>query len=165
MSKATNEERDMKQWKRFAGTFALASAMTLTAVGTAFAQEQHGHHSHHRQHFASLAKKLELTDAQKEQIRGLRAEHRGEVRSLRKQSHQLRRELRMAIAKDADRATLDALGEKLGRVRVASAKMRYEQRQAFAAILTDEQKAQLQQLRSQRKAKHLQRLQERQLNS
>lgn len=163
----------MKNWKATVASLALAGVVAVPAVqvmaqdtesamkrgpgvkmmrmsedgGERFAMRGHkpGHH------FERMAEKLELTEGQKAQIKADR-EAGSEARKARfAETRELHKQLREAVASGADQATLDNLGAQLGRLQVAKAQQMHAQRQQFEAILTDDQKARLQELKAERK--------------
>ncbi|AOS98674.1 periplasmic repressor CpxP [Microbulbifer aggregans] len=152
----------MKNWQQFAGSVVLAATIAIPVSGFAFAEKAGQHHSKHRA-FVHLASELDLTDEQIARIKAHRQEHREDYQDLRGEYRQLRGQISDAIAAGADEATLARLAEQLGQVQIARAQLKHEQREALAAILTQEQRAELEQLRAERKEKRQQRRERRQI--
>jgi protein CpxP len=136
--------------------FALSGSLVFAAGqsdGNANGHERHGHgrFGHHR--MARLAKKLNLTDAQKSQ---LKADHQAfrdankdffaQVKATRQEAH--------AAREANDTAKLDALKPTIESQRAHMKELRDQERTQFLSVLTPDQKAELDQLKAQRKAKH-----------
>lgn len=71
--------------------------------------------------------------------------------ALRKQLKELRQQIHTAIERSAEQSTLDQFGAELGKLKVRQMQNRYQMRQQFEAILTDEQKAKLAELKDKRR--------------
>ncbi|WP_051686827.1 Spy/CpxP family protein refolding chaperone [Microbulbifer sp. HZ11] len=152
----------MNKWKALAGTLILGSALTTSGMVMAFPDGDHGprHHKgeHHRgdhkgRMFERLAEELDLTEGQKAQLKANREADKEAHKADRKAMRDLHKQLREAIESGADQATLDSLGAQLGKLEVAKMQRMHEKRQQFESILTDEQKAKLQELKAERKAR------------
>lgn len=147
----------MNKWKAMAGSLVLAGA--LAVPGITLAQDdmeppmpmEHCHHGGH--FFERMADELDLTEGQKAQLKANREANREAHKAQREQMRQLHKQLREAIESGADQATLDNLGAQLGKLQVAKMQQMYTMQQQFEAMLTDEQKAKLEQLKSERKAR------------
>ncbi|MEW6129047.1 MAG: Spy/CpxP family protein refolding chaperone [Acidobacteriota bacterium] len=105
-----------------------------------------------------MFKQLDLTDAQKEQIKQIRESHRATIKSLREQVHTAMREVHQANQGSAfDEA---AVSQKLAQIAPLQAKLmaeEYKIRQETLAVLTAEQKAKMEQLREQFKSRRAER--------
>lgn len=102
----------------------------------------------------ALFKQLDLTDAQKEQMKQIRASHRETTKALREQLRAARRELRQARQEGTFNESL--VSQKLAQVAPLKAKLMGERikiRDAQMAVLTAEQKAKLSELREKRRAR------------
>ena len=154
----------MNKWKALAGTLILGSALTTSGMVMAFPDGDHGrgHHNgehrkggHHKERmFERLAEELELTEGQKAQMKADREAGKEARKADRQAMRDLRKQLREAIDSGADQATLDNLGAQLGKLEVAKMQHMHQKRQQFEAILTDEQKAKLEELKAERKARY-----------
>jgi len=162
-----DEGKAMKIFSK-AGTIAVASLMGLVLVGAvAFGQagsrsmqkaarpegmHRFGHQGWGRGHMAFA--KLNLTDAQKAQMKQIRENHKAAVSSLRQQLGTQEKALRDAESGGTFNEALAS--QKLAEMAPLRAKLMAEQfamRQEFMNVLTPEQKAQLTQMRNEWKAK------------
>jgi len=102
---------------------------------------------------AKLAEKLNLTDAQKEQIKAIRKETREQNAAFFQSMRQTHDEFR--AAKEAnDTAKLDALKATFQSQREQMKQIRDAERQRILGVLTPEQRTQFEQLKAERKARH-----------
>lgn len=153
----------------FAGLSALAIAAPVAIAQTTGSDEgakpqgmhkghgkgggRHGRHGGHRGG-GMMFRGLELTDAQKASLKQIRQSFGERTKSLREQLHAKRQELRQAESGGAFNESLAA--QKLAEVAPIQAKLMAEQarmRQESMAVLTPEQKAQMEQRRAEFKAK------------
>jgi Spy/CpxP family protein refolding chaperone len=97
------------------------------------------------------------------QLQGLTQEQRGQLEALRQEQQAMRmerrqamqaaqRELREAVASGADQATIQAIAEKIGAQKTAAVLARAETWKKRDAVLTEEQRAQLQAMMEQRRS-------------
>lgn len=143
----------------------LAAALALAvAVPIAIAQSsdsgQKGTHQFGRGHggrgamAGAMFRNLDLTDAQKAQMKQIRETHSQTLRPLMQQIRAKRQEMRQASANGAfDEATVT---QKLNEIAPLEAKLMGEEfrtHQEMMAVLTPDQKTKLDQLRAQQKAK------------
>lgn len=134
--------------------FALSGSLAFAAAqadGPNGARHGHGRFGHHR--MARLAKKLNLTDAQKDQLKANHQAFRdankdffAQVKATRQEAH--------AAREANDTAKLDALKPTIQSQRAHMQELRDQERTQFLSVLTPDQKAQLEQLKGQWKAKH-----------
>jgi Spy/CpxP family protein refolding chaperone len=97
---------------------------------------------------------LDLTDAQKAQLKQVRANHRDAIMQLSKQLGTMRQQLNTAEAAEST-FNEDLATQQLTAMASTEAKLmgeRFRERQESEAILTADQKAKLQQLQEQMKA-------------
>ncbi|HVE70164.1 MAG TPA: Spy/CpxP family protein refolding chaperone [Thermoanaerobaculia bacterium] len=135
----------------------MAAALMLTAT-VAFGHEggkgrgDRGGRGGHRGGFMSqrLAEKLNLTDAQKAQIQEISKGFREQNRATFEGSRDLRQEAR-AARKANDTAKLEALKPQLEAQRTQMQQLREAHQQQILAVLTAEQRAQLETMKSERK--------------
>ena len=140
----------------------MAAAVTLTA-SLAFAAPHDGFGKggkrgrHGRGEFgAHMAEKLNLTDAQKQQIKDLNQSFREANKPFFESAHALRMQARDA-RKANDTAKLDALKPQLEAQREQMKQLHEAQQQKIAAVLTPEQRAQLDAMKAERKQRREQR--------
>jgi len=150
----------------------LAVVMVVPMLSMA-ADLEHGHRHAHKgrmmgHNFERLADELALTEGQKAQIRADRDAARSEHRDLAQQQRELHQQIRTALDDGADQATLDTLAAQVGALEVQKMQQRRENRAQFLAVLTDDQKAKLTELkqermdkRQQRMERHLERMEQR----
>ena len=153
----------MNKWKALAGSLVLGSALTTSGMVLAFQDEDGGHYGHKGHHggghhmermYERMAEKLELTEGQKAQLKADREASKAARKAHRQEAHAVHKQLREAIESGADQATLDALGAKLGQLEVQKMQRRQQMHAQFEAILTDEQKAKLEEMKAERKARY-----------
>lgn len=153
----------LTNWKTLMGSLILASAVALP--GAAFAGDHHGrqggeHHGkgHHMQEmFDRMAEKLELTEAQKAQLKAKRETHHDALKSLKEQKHKLRDEIREALDSGADQTKLDGLAAQLGAVELRMMQQHHQMHKELEAVLSDEQKAKWEQMRKEHKERRMER--------
>ena len=107
-----------------------------------------------------MAKKLDLSDAQKEQMKTLRESQKADNQGLRDQMKQLREDMRSLDRSDA--TAVAALAARKGELTQQMFTARNQARLAFEAILTPEQKAKLAQMKAERQARKAERMKKRQ---
>ncbi|MDP5208969.1 Spy/CpxP family protein refolding chaperone [Microbulbifer sp. 2205BS26-8] len=137
----------MKNWKLAMGSLALAGVLAAPGTTLAFG----GGEGHHRYGFEHMARELQLTEGQRAQLKSNRESTREARMALRKQLKELRQQIHTAIERSAEQSTLDQFGAELGKLKVRQMQNRYQMRQQFEAILTDEQKAKLAELKDKRR--------------
>lgn len=161
----------MNNWKALAGSLVLGSTLVTSGMVMAFPEGDQGpksfkgHHKgeHHKgRMFERMAEKLELTEGQKAQLKADREANKEAHRAQRQELRQVHKQLREAIDSGADQSTLDNLGAKLGQLEVQKMQRMHEKRAQFQSILTDDQKAKLEAMQAERKARHQERMQRRQ---
>ncbi|WP_299591922.1 Spy/CpxP family protein refolding chaperone [uncultured Microbulbifer sp.] len=157
----------MNKWKALAGSLVLGSALTTSGMVLAFPDGGEGHRGHKGHHggghhkermFEHMAEKLDLTEGQKAQLKADREAGKESRKAARKEARELHKQLREAVASGADQATLDALGAKIGQMEVQKMQRMQQKRAQFESILTDEQKAKLDAMKAERKARHEERM-------
>ena len=132
----------------------MAAAVMLTA-SLAFAAPHEGmrggKRGRHGGEFGErMAAKLNLTDAQKQEIRDLNQSFRENNRSFFESAHSLRMELREAKQAN-DTAKLESLKPQLEAQRDQMKQLHEAQRNRILAVLTPEQRAQLDALKAERR--------------
>jgi protein CpxP len=101
---------------------------------------------------ARFAQKLNLTDAQKQQIRALQEGFRTQNKAFFEQSRETFRQFRDA-KKAGDTARVDALKPTIEAQREQMKQLRAEQKQRIVALLTPEQRAQYESMKAERDAR------------
>lgn len=137
--------------------FALSGTIAFAATqadgngdGKAWHGRGHGRHGHMMG--ARLAKKLNLTDAQKDQLKSERQAFREANKDFFAQVKATHQEAR--AAKEAnDTAKLDALKATMESQRAHMKELRQQQEAQLLSVLTPDQRAQFDQLKAERKAK------------
>lgn len=105
--------------------------------------------------FARMARKLDLTEAQQEQVRTLLESERERVASLRKQLAETREKIRQAtLAETFDEAAVRALAVSQSEARVELAVSRARVKSQIHALLTPEQRERAKTFRSEGKGRH-----------
>lgn len=158
-----------QNWKKAIaclGFAAVVSVPTLSIAGEFSHGHKDGHGHGHKAHmmeqrFDKMAEQLALTEGQKAQIQADREASRNEHKVLRQQAHELREEIRVAIQEGAEQSALDSYAAELGKLEIRKMQQRVDSHQQFLAVLTDEQKAELDALKQKRMEKHQQRLENR----
>ncbi|WP_444937496.1 Spy/CpxP family protein refolding chaperone [Microbulbifer sp. JMSA002] len=141
----------MKNWKLVLSSLALAGVMAAPVATMAFGAED----GHHKRGFEYMARKLELTEGQKAQLKANRDSNSESRNAQRQQLQELRKQIHTALETGADQATLDQLGAELGKLQVQKMQSHFQLRQQFEALLTDEQKAKFEELKEQRKERRM----------
>jgi protein CpxP len=124
---------------------------TLTALSASAAQPEHGRARGMRgSHFGhGLLRELDLSDAQRDQIRGLFEEM--EATGVQRRSREARASLHDAIESGADDEAIREMGRQLGEAEGESAVERAGIHRRVLAILTEEQRQELQALKEEEK--------------
>ena len=105
--------------------------------------------------FERMWSQLDLTDAQKAQLKQVRANHRDAIMQLSKQLGTMRQQLNAAEAAENGTFNEDLATQQLTAMAGIEAKLmgeRFRERQESEAVLTADQKAKLQQIQEQMKA-------------
>ena len=149
-----------------AGSFTLASANVLTFEdGQGDTPKQHddshhrgGHHfRHHRSSMRHAFAKLNLTDEQKEKAKQIRINHKETIKPLKEQLRAKNAEIRES-SKDGNfnEALVTQKMTEMASVRAKLFGEKVKMHQEFLAILTPEQKAKLDEMKSQFKSRRAQ---------
>jgi protein CpxP len=163
----------MTRTKKLLGAAAL-SVFGLAAVGMA-ADEGRGpgaegrgfgrHGGHGRHGFGGMFRDLNLTEAQKSQLKAMREQQREALKPVMEQQRALREQIREALeSANPDATRIGQLEIQAHRLREQMKAEHEKSREAFLGILTPEQKAQLEkrkQEREQRREQFRQKRQER----
>jgi Spy/CpxP family protein refolding chaperone len=137
------------KWIAAVAVFTLGTSLAVAAPHGG----KPGKRGQHRAAFgAQFAEKLNLTDAQKEQIRSIHRETREQNAAFFQSARQTRQELREAKRAN-DTAKADSLEGTLQSQREQMKQIRAAERERVLAVLTPEQRAQLEQWKAECKAK------------
>lgn len=130
----------------------------LVAVSTVFAVAQKGgdwkgrRGGHHRGGFGRMAAQLNLTDAQKEQVKTIMEASKAKTESLREASKANRQKMHEATANGQfDEATISAIAQEQAAISAQLTVEKLRVKSQMFQILTAEQKAQMAQMKEQRK--------------
>lgn len=126
-----------------------------------FGQRDHGSHQGrkgNRGGMGRLFRQLELTDAQKDQLKQIRKAGFDSTKSIREQMHLNRQQLSQATAGgNFDEAQVNALAQQQGQLHAQMIVERQRMQAQMFAVLTPEQKAKAAELKDQFEQKHAER--------
>jgi len=143
----------MKKSKWLIGVAVLTLGASLAVAAP---HEGRGHGRHGKGAFSErFAQKLNLTDAQKQQVRDLHKSFREQNKAFFESSRQTMKDYR-AAKKANDTARIDALKTQVESQRAQMQQLRAGLDTQIATILTPEQRTQWEQLKAERAAKHQQ---------
>lgn len=131
------------------GGLVTAAALPVAAIAGGHRGGGPGMH-----HMERMAEELDLTEAQKAQIKEIVAENRAEAATVRGQVRATMIELDQAIESGADNDTIATLAKEAHTLRTQARELRGETREEISTVLTDAQKAQLEELRAERREAH-----------
>lgn len=146
----------MKSFKLLASSALLLGSIALTAPGFAGdwgdkgGPKQEGDWRH-GQSGKRIEKMLDLTDTQKETLKTQRVTNKSERQALREKITAAHEALSTAVEAGANDAELAALAENLGKLHAQQALAAAQAHKAFVAVLTDEQRKKLAELKAKRK--------------
>ena len=136
--------------KKFAAIIGVAILGTALAVA---GPQELGHRHGHGMFGKRLAEKLNLTDAQKAQVKDIVKASRQENKAFFQQAHATMREY-FTAKKANDTAKIDALQPTVDADRAQMKAIRTATEAKIASVLTPEQNAQWQQIKAERAARH-----------
>ena len=154
----------MKKMITAVAVVALSATMAFAVVdenGSGKAWGHRGHRGHKGMMSMHLAKKLNLSDAQKEQWKAANKNFREQNKAFFEEARQTRRDFR-AAKQAGDQAKMDALKATMQSQRAQFKQLREAQEAQFVTILTPDQKAQFDALKAERAARRAQREQQKQ---
>ena len=147
----------MKKLVLISGSAAIALVMAVgvaSAVDTNTNDGGRPHRFGHRMRMMHALKQVGVTDAQKEQIRGILREQRPQVQPLRKQLVQERRALRDAIQQSpVNESAIRTQSARVAQVQADLAVQRARIADKVRAVLTPDQVSKLKELQAQRDAR------------
>lgn len=131
------------------GVLALGASLAIAAPGEGRGGKRHGKHGAFGQKFAE---KLNLTDAQRQQIEQIRKSTRENNAPLFESFRALREEKRAAKQAN-DTARLEALKGRAEALRAQMKQVREAEKAQIVSVLTPEQKAQFEAMKNDRRGK------------
>ena len=131
---------------------AIALVSTIAFSGMALAEHHKG-----GQMFKRMAHHLNMDDAQKEQAKAIHAEMRPHLMELYEERRELRKALGEAIRNGASQGEIDALAQQQGDNYAQLVSKRAELKSRIHGLLSDEQRAELEQAREKRMERKQQR--------
>jgi len=149
-----------KTWITAVAVLALGASLAVAAPNEGEGKGWGGHHRHRGEFAAKFAEKLNLTDAQKAQIRDLHQSFRAENKAFFQEFRQNRRDFREA-KRAGDTAKADALKATLESQRAQMKSLHEGLQQRVGTVLTPEQLSQWNALKAEREARRQQRMERR----
>lgn len=158
----TPEERQMKSNKLIVAGILLFSAASIAVPSMAGGKGKGCDDMHHaagwsgqsgldgRQLRGGIGKALDLTDSQKETLKTQREANKAAHQALQTKLFDAREALATAVSAGASDSELNALADTLGKLQAEQALAGAKTQQAFLAVLTEEQKQTLAQLKAKR---------------
>jgi Spy/CpxP family protein refolding chaperone len=137
-----------KKWLTAVAVLTLGASLAIAAPNQGWGK----HEGRHGEWSAEFAQKLNLTDAQKTQLRDLNKSFRADNAAFFQSFHQTREDYRAAM-KAGDTAKADSLKATLESQRAQMKQLREAQDSKISTILTPDQRAQWQQIKAERAAK------------
>ena len=139
------------KWMTMAAAVTLTASLAFAAPHDGFGRGgKRGGHGGRGEFGERMAAKLNLTDAQKTQIRELNQSFRENNKAFFESAHALRMQFREA-KKANDTAKLDSLKPQLDAQRAQMEQLHEAQRAKINAVLTPEQRAQLEAMKAERR--------------
>lgn len=142
------------KWITMAAVVTLSASLAFAAPHGPGMGGKRGRHGH--QFGERMAAKLNLTDAQKQQLRDLQQSFREKNKAVFENAHALRKDFREA-KKAGDTAKLESLKPAMDAQREQMKQLRDAQHQQFLSVLTAEQRTRWEAMkaeREQRRAEH-----------
>jgi len=150
--------KKMSKWISAAAVVALSGAIAFGAMDEGNGKAW-GHRGHHRgMMVAHLAKKLNLTDAQKDQLKAAHRAFREENKAFFESARQTRKDFR-AAKQAGDTAKMAELKSVMQSQHAQMKQLREQSEQQLVSILTPEQRAQYDALKAERAARRAERQQ------
>ncbi|GMG87493.1 Spy/CpxP family protein refolding chaperone [Biformimicrobium ophioploci] len=132
-------------------------AILMTAVSFsahAVARDHARHHGSWGEHrLEKMAKELQLTEEQQAKIKAQREAARAQCKERHERISEIREEIGTLLEGGGEDSKLDALGAEMGRLKVQCMKTHHDSFKAMREMLTDEQKAKLDEMKAERKEK------------
>ena len=150
-----------KTWITAVAVLALGASLAVAAPNEGEGGGWGGHRRHHGEFAGKVAEKLNLTDAQRQQIRDLRQSFRAENKALFQSFRQNMRDFRDA-KQAGDTAKADALKPTIESQRAQLKSLHEGLQQRFGSVLTPDQLSQWNAMKAEREARRQQRREHRQ---
>ena len=138
-----------KKWLTAVAVLTLGASLAIAAPNEGWGK----HAGRHGEFSEQFAQKLNLTDAQKTQLRDLNKSFRQDNAAFLQSFHQSMEDYRAAM-KSGDTAKANSLKPTVDSQRAQMKQLREAQDSKISTILTPDQRAQWQQLKAERAAKH-----------
>lgn len=153
--------------KSLVAAVVLASSAGLATIVTAMPSSdgqgcsRGGHHMSHGRHSGDhfrkldrMAERLNASDEQRAQIRAIAEGSRGKMDQLRGEMRTNRSQLKELIRQTPlDKAAVRGIAEKQGDLKTEMIVLRAQQRSEIKAVLTDDQRARLEQMRERKQSR------------
>jgi protein CpxP len=141
------------KWMSVAAVVTFSTTLAFAGPGEGRGGKFAGEHGHGRAAFgARFAQKLNLTDAQKTQIRDLQSNFREQNKAFFESARETRQQFRAAREAN-DTARLEALKGTIASQREQMKALHEQQRARIVALLTPEQRTQFEALKAERQSK------------
>ena len=141
------------KWITMAAVLALSASMAFAGP---HGGGRHGKHARGGEFGQRMAEKLNLTEAQKAQLKAQHQAFREANKAFFENAHETRRQFREA-KKAGDTARLEALKPTMEAQRAQMQQLHEQQKQQFLSVLTPEQRTQFEALKAEREARRSQR--------
>jgi len=145
--------KKINKWISVVAVVALSGTMAIAAADTDGGKAWgHGHRGHRGAMMGRLAQKLNLTDAQKDQLKAMHRSFREENKAFFESARQTRQELK-AARQAGDTAKVESLKPVMQSQREQMKQLHQAQKEKFLSILTPEQRTQLEALKAERQSR------------
>jgi periplasmic protein CpxP/Spy len=142
----------LNKWMTAVAVLTLGTSLAVAAPNEGGFKAKH-RRDHRGMHAQKFAEKLNLTEAQKDQIKQIRQNNREQNKAFFETARATRQELR-AAKKANDTAKVESLKATLKAQREQFQQIRQTERTQILAILTPEQKAQFEAMKAERGERH-----------
>jgi len=140
--------KNYKQWTTVAAVLALSTSLAFAAPHEGKGGHRRGHGQQFGQHFAE---KLNLTDAQKQQLQDVRKNFREQNKAFFDSSRETFKQFREA-KKAGDTARVEALKPAMEQQWAQMKQLRDQEKQQVLALLTPEQRTQWEAMKAERQS-------------
>lgn len=144
----------MNHLKSLACKVALASSLVLAATAaTAGPHHDRGEAKH--KHHKMMMKKLDLTDAQKEQMKANKEANHASMKQVKQEMKVLKKELHQLMKNEQlDRSELSALLQKQAGLKADMMMQKHAAHKQMQAVLSEEQRVKLKEMRAKSKERY-----------
>jgi Spy/CpxP family protein refolding chaperone len=143
--------------KNLIGTLLLVFLLSADASAFGFGKKGRSDELGRGGKMGKLLKQLDLSKEQKEKIKEHRESNKGNKKELRSQLKEAKSKMQTAFQSNASEGELRSLHSELKSLKTRMADARFEKMLFLRSVLTPEQRAKLEELKSQRKGKRGQR--------